>query len=79
MAGDMVITDARLLHATWDNRSAENRTFLVTWHDVFPGLSAPYWWEGEVPQVMLESDPEAEYERTKIPHRMLAKLHDENN
>lgn len=76
MAGDMVITDARLLHATWDNSSKMSRTFLVTWHDVFPGPSPPSWWDGEIPLVMQGSDPDEEYEKTKIPHRMLTQLND---
>ena len=34
-AGDLLIADARLLHAAWPNRSDRRRTLLLAWHDAF--------------------------------------------
>ena len=35
-AGDLIIADARLLHAAWPNQTAQRRTLVLAWHGVFP-------------------------------------------
>lgn len=69
-AGDLVIADARVLHAAWPNRSQQRRTLVLAWWDVFPFPSVPSWWEGELP-AELQSDPNAVYERTRLPGQYL--------
>lgn len=61
-AGDLLIADARLLHAAWPNRSDRRRTLLLAWHDVFSFPRPPSWWRGETPAAVRNADPAARYE-----------------
>ena len=33
-SGDLIIADARLLHAAWPNQTAQRRTLVLAWHSV---------------------------------------------
>ena len=62
-AGDLIIADARILHAAWPKQTAERRTLLLAWHDVFDFPNPPSWWDGEIPEVVRNANPSSEYER----------------
>jgi ectoine hydroxylase-related dioxygenase (phytanoyl-CoA dioxygenase family) len=69
-AGDLVIADARVLHAAWPNHSQQRRTLVLAWWDVFPFPSVPSWWDSTLP-AELQSDPNIVYERTRLPGQYL--------
>ena len=60
-AGDLLIADARLLHAAWPNQSDRRRTLLLAWHDVFSFPAPPSWWSGDIPAAVRQADPTAQY------------------
>ena len=72
-AGDLVINDARVLHAAYPNTTDKRRTLLLQWHSVFPFPSAPSWWTGPIPGAYQEFDPAAVYESTRVPGKYLAR------
>ena len=43
-AGDMVVADSRVLHATYANITAHDRNSILIWQKVFPD-TPPGWWE----------------------------------
>ncbi|MBV7329150.1 phytanoyl-CoA dioxygenase family protein [Chloroflexi bacterium TSY] len=61
-AGDLVIADARIMHAAWPNQTAQRRTLLLAWHDVFSFPNPPSWWTGDIPDVVRNADPTARFE-----------------
>ena len=63
-AGDLVIADARLMHAAWPNQTDQRRTLLLAWHDTFSFPRPPSWWTGDIPDAVRDADPEAQYERS---------------
>ncbi len=63
-AGDLVICDARTLHAAWPNQTDGRRTLLLAWHDAFDFPQPPSWWTGDVPKVVRTAKPAVEYERS---------------
>jgi hypothetical protein len=63
-AGDLVILDARIMHAAWPNDTDQRRTLLLAWHDVFDFPKPPSWWTADVPDAVKNADPDAEYERS---------------
>ena len=71
-AGDLLIADARLLHAAWPNRSDRRRTLLLAWHDVLSFPAPPSWWTGEIPDAVTNADPTAQYESTRTPGHYIA-------
>ena len=71
-AGDLLVADARLLHAAWPNRSDRRRTLLLAWHDVFPFPEPPSWWTAEIPAAVSNADPTARYESTRTPGHYIA-------
>ena len=56
-AGDLIIADARLLHAAWPNETDQRRTLILAWHEVFSFQTPPTWWEQEIPNVIKHADP----------------------
>lgn len=69
-AGDLLIADARLLHGTHPNQSDKRRTVLLGWffrrnHDV------PTYWVGDVPQEILERDPDTPFVFNRQPGKYL--------
>ncbi|MBI5092984.1 MAG: phytanoyl-CoA dioxygenase family protein [Candidatus Hydrogenedentes bacterium] len=71
-AGDLVINDARLLHAAYPNSTDTRRTLLLQWHSLFPYPNVPSWWKGPVPEAYYDYDPKAVYEPSRIPGKYLA-------
>ena len=51
-AGDLLIADARLIHAAWPNQTKHRRTLLLAWHDVFSFPHSPSWWTEPVPEII---------------------------
>ena len=62
---DLVLADARLLHAAHANRTDQPRDLLLLWHS--RPDTVPADWSGEIPQVIAERDPDAEYEILRVP------------
>ena len=65
-----MLADARLLHAAGRNDTDECRTLVLAWHKR-PMDTIPEYWEGEVPEVVANRDPDAEYEGSRIPGAFL--------
>ena len=53
-AGDLIVADARLLHAAWPNTTPTRRTCILAWHNVFDFPTPPTWWRGDIPQEILD-------------------------
>ncbi len=68
--GELLIGDARLLHGTHPNASAERRTVLLGWF-VRRSNDVPAGWEGEVPPEILERDAELAAGVNRVPGRYL--------
>ena len=56
-AGQLLIADARLLHGTHPNTSAERRTVLLGWF-YRTANDVPRGWRGEVPVEIIERKPD---------------------
>ena len=65
-AGQLVVADARLLHGTHPNKTDERRTLLLGWF-FRRDTKAPDWWDGEVPQEILDRDPLFKADWTRQP------------
>lgn len=65
-AGDLALMDARILHAAGKNFTDQRRTLVLSWHRRPPGI-IPDYWQGDIPPAILERDPNAEYEGSRIP------------
>jgi hypothetical protein len=70
-AGDLVINDARVLHAARANQTDQRRTLLLQWHHVFDFPKPPSWWTGEVPEDIANFDSKKEYVPTRLPGKYL--------
>lgn len=75
--GDMVLADARVLHAAYKNQTAERRNMLLVWHS--RPATVPQHWEDQVPAVIAECDLEAtwssNHKRNRIPGKYLGMGH----
>jgi len=70
-AGDLVLNDARLLHAARANNTDRRRTLVLQWHSLFDFPNPPSWWTGEIPDEILKADPNATFQPTRIPGKYL--------
>jgi hypothetical protein len=70
-AGDLIIADARLLHAAWPNQTDQRRTLVLAWHGVFSFPNPPSWWQGEIPAVIKNAAPDLKVEGTRKPSHYL--------
>ena len=68
-AGSLVIAEGRVLHAARGNQSDQRRTLLLGWHNRPP--TTPDYWSGDVPEVIKNRDPNAQYEATREPGEYL--------
>ena len=68
---DLIIADARLLHAAWPNQTAQRRTLVLAWHGVFSFPQPPSWWTGEVPEAIRNFDPQFTSAGTRKPSHHL--------
>lgn len=66
-AGDLVINDARVLHAARANQTDQRRTLVLQWHSIFPWPQVPRWWDGPIPETVRTFDPDVAYAPTRIP------------
>ena len=71
-AGDLVLLDARVLHAADRNRTDQRRTLVLAWH-LRPFDTVPDFWQGEIPEALANRDPAAEYEGSRVPPREFLK------
>ena len=69
-AGDLVLLDARILHAADRNQTEERRTPVLAWHSRHTG-TIPDYWQGEIPEAIAQRDPEFGYEGSRIPGEYL--------
>ena len=69
-AGSLVLGDARVLHAAGRNVTDERRTLVLGWHNR-ASEDPPDYWDGEIPEVLRNRDPEAKYETSRIPGEYL--------
>ena len=59
------------MHAAWANQTAERRTLLLVWHDVFRFPVPPSWWTDDIPDIVSNADPSAQFERTRTPSNFI--------
>ena len=65
-AGQLVLGDARILHAAGRNITDERRTLVLAWH-TRTTEEPPAYWTDEIPALIANRDPDAEYEMSRIP------------
>ena len=68
-AGSLVLGDARVLHAARKNQTDQRRNLLLLWHS--RPKTVPDYWEGEIPLMFVEDDPETTYPSSRIPGQYL--------
>jgi hypothetical protein len=68
-AGDLVLADARLLHAAYKNQTDQPRDLLLLWHR--RPTTVPAYWTGPVPEAIAARDANVEYEKNRIPGKYL--------
>ena len=68
--GQLVIGDARLLHGTRPNTTAERRTVLLGWYNRRSN-AVPEHWSGPVPGEITSRDPDTPLRRNREPGRFL--------
>jgi len=69
-AGSLVLGDARVLHSAGRNFTDERRTLILGWHRR-PVDTIPAFWNGEIPEVIANRDPDEDYEGSRIPEKYL--------
>ena len=69
-AGDLVLLDARILHAADRNQTDERRTLVLAWHRR-PENTVPDYWQGKIPEALAQRDPEHDFEGSRIPGEYL--------
>ena len=69
-AGDLMIGDARLLHATHPNQTDERRTVLLGWY-YRRANDVPEGWDRAVPEAILERDHETPFVFNRQPGEYL--------
>jgi ectoine hydroxylase-related dioxygenase (phytanoyl-CoA dioxygenase family) len=71
-AGSLVLGDARVLHSAGRNLTEDRRTLVLAWHRR-PIDTVPEYWDGEIPEALVNRDPDAKYEGSRIPGEYLKK------
>ncbi len=66
-AGDLIIADARLMHAAWPNQTDQRRTLVLAWHRVFAFPQPPSWWQGEIPDAVAKCPDDIKVVPTRKP------------
>lgn len=69
-AGSLVLADARLLHSARRNQTDQRRTLILAWHRR-AAITAPDYWEGEIPEVVANREADAQYQGSRIPGEFL--------
>ena len=68
-AGSLTLADARLLHSAHRNLTDVQRTLILAWHQ--RPMTVPGNWNGQIPEVIVNRDRNAEYEGSRIPGELL--------
>ena len=68
-AGSLTLADARLLHSAHRNLTDVQRTLILAWHQ--RPMTIPDNWDGQIPDVIVNRDHNAEYEGSRIPGELL--------
>lgn len=69
-AGQLMIGDARLLHGTHPNTTAERRTVLLGWY-YRASNAVPDCWDGVVPPEVKGRDSDSVFQRNRVPGKYL--------
>ena len=69
-AGSLVLADARLLHSARRNQTDHRRTLILAWHRR-TAMTAPDYWDGDIPEVLANRDADAQYQGSRIPGEFL--------
>ena len=69
-AGSLVLADARLLHSARRNQTDQRRTLILAWHRRAT-ITAPDYWEGEIPEIVANREADAQYQGSRIPGEFL--------
>lgn len=70
-SGSLVLRDARLLHSVRKNITQTRRTMLLLW--AARPFSIPNYWEGEIPEPILNRDKKQDYPSTRVPTQYLSR------
>jgi ectoine hydroxylase-related dioxygenase (phytanoyl-CoA dioxygenase family) len=69
-AGSLVLADARILHSARRNLTSHRRTLILAWHSR-PTITAPAYWDGDIPDVVLKRATDQDYPGSRIPGNFL--------
>ena len=69
-AGSLVLADARILHSARRNLTNHRRTLILAWHSR-PTITAPAYWVGDIPDVVLKRATDQDYPGSRIPGNFL--------
>jgi ectoine hydroxylase-related dioxygenase (phytanoyl-CoA dioxygenase family) len=69
-AGSLVLADARILHSARRNLTSHRRTLILAWHSR-PTITAPAYWDGDIPNVVLKRATDQDYPGSRIPGNFL--------
>ncbi len=69
-AGSLVLADARVLHSAGRNFTDQRRTLILAWHRR-EAITAPDYWDREIPEPLANRDPDKEYPVCRIPGEYL--------
>ena len=64
-AGSLVLADARVLHSAYRNGTNQRRDLLLLWHHRTDTI--PDDWDRDIPEAILDRDPNKEYPKSRIP------------
>lgn len=69
-AGSLVLADARILHSARRNLTNQRRTLILAWHSR-PAITVPSYWDGDIPEVILNRVADQDYPGSRIPGEFL--------
>ncbi len=69
-AGSLVLADSRILHSARRNLTNQRRTLILAWHSR-PTINVPPYWDGEIPEVILNRVADQDYPGSRIPGEFL--------
>ena len=69
-AGSLVLGDGRVLHSAGKNYTNQRRTLILGWH-ARSNDTIPEYWNGNIPDVIANRDPNEKYATLRIPDKFL--------
>ena len=69
-AGSLVLADSRILHSARRNLTNHRRTLVLAWHSR-PTVTVPSFWDGDIPNVILNRMANQDYPGSRIPGEYL--------